>query len=53
MLGLWKKANHWLEGKPDSFLTVLLLIIAVFTVLIAFIAPPALKAIVAAYFVFP
>ena len=50
---LIKQLNDWLQGEPDNILTVILLAIAVFTVGVAFLAPPAFKAVLAAWFIAP
>lgn len=49
----WSKFHEWLKGQPDSFITVALILTAVFGILVALHAPTEFKAILLAYWWFP
>jgi hypothetical protein len=50
---LIKQANDKLTGVPDQVLTYILISIAVILILVAIKAPPAMKALVAAWALMP
>lgn len=45
--------NEWLAGKPDQFLTGILILISALAAWAAFFAPPAVKLLLAGWFVAP
>lgn len=47
------RLNSTLQGYPDTLLTLLLVALAVFALVVAFVASPALKALVATWFIAP
>lgn len=48
-----KKLRAWLQGKPDKYLTFILLGMSVFGIFVALFAPPELKLAVTLYFGLP
>jgi hypothetical protein len=48
-----KQLEQRLEGEPDNVLTLILLLIAAFTVIVALSGNPLVKAVVAAWFIAP
>lgn len=47
------RLNSTLQGYPNELLTLLLVSLGLFALVIAFVATPAMKALVAAWFVAP
>jgi hypothetical protein len=45
--------NRWIQGKPENILNILLFAVAGISILVALLGSPALKAVVAAWLLFP